>query len=171
MKKILIIGTLLSLILTGCAKQDADVIDTLEPTTIPSAIAYVELEAEVTVENEPVFYLTDYERWVAECMVMGESGGEDYIGQVLVAQCILNACLNDDVQPSEVRTLYKYSGWNEDISDSVKDAVSAVFDDGYTYVDEFILYFYAPKYSKGKFHNTQRFVLEHGGHRFYTPWG
>lgn len=122
------------------------------------------------IEAEPVFYLSDYERWVAECIVMGESGGESYEGQVLVAQCLLNACLKDGLQPSEVRANYKYAGWNEKPSESVKNAVNAVFDNGYKATEEFILYFYAPKYSKGKWHETQRFIIEVGGHRFFAEW-
>lgn len=113
------------------------------------------------------FYLSDKERKVVECMVMGESGGEPYDGQVLVAQCILNACLKDGIQPSEVRTKYKYSGWNDKPSTSVKKAVGAVFDDGYKVTDEPILYFYAYKYTNSKWHESQQFVIQVGGHRFF----
>lgn len=119
------------------------------------------------VRDEVIFYLTDYERWVVECVVMGESGGELYEGQVLVAQCILNACLKDNIQPSKVRKKYKYSGWNENPTKSVKNAVSAVFDLGEKIVDEPILYFYAPSLCKSKWHETQIFIIEFGGHRFF----
>ena len=95
---------------------------------------------------------------------------EPYDGQVAVAECILNACLKDGLQPSEVRTKYKYSGWNDEPSESVKKAVSAVFDDGYKITDEFILYFYAPKYTTSKWHESQDFVMEIGGHRFFAEW-
>lgn len=132
-----------------------------EPTT--------EITTDVNVET-PSFLLSNYERWIVECVVMGESGNEPYDGQILVAQCMLNACLKDDIQPSKVRTKYKYSGWKDKPTDSVKNAVSAVFDDGYRLTDEFILYFYAPKYSKGRWHETQRFVIEVGGHRFFAEW-
>lgn len=136
------------------------------------AESVTEEESEVIASEEfqPVFQLSDEERLVAECIVMGEANGEPYDGQVLVAQCLLNACLKDDLQPSEVRTKYKYSGWNENPSESVKNAVNAVFDDGYKVTDEFILYFYAPKHSKGTWHETQRFVIEVGGHRFFAEW-
>lgn len=130
----------------------------------------VEVKEEDEIKVEPLFYLSDYECWIAECVVMGESGIESYEGQVLVAQCLLNACLKDGLQPSEVRTKYKYAGWHENPTDSVKEAVSAVFDDGYRITDEPILYFYAPKYSKGKWHETQRFIIEVGGHRFFAEW-
>ena len=130
----------------------------------------ISVTEEVKTEPEPFFYLSDYERWIVECVVMGEACGEPYEGQVLVAQCILNGCLRKNMQPSELRVELKYSGWRDNPSDSVKNAVSAVFDDGYKVTDEFILYFYAPKYSKGRWHETQRFVLELGGHRFFTTW-
>lgn len=99
---------------------------------------------------------------------MGESGGESYEGQILVSQCLLNACLKEELQPSEIRKKYKYSGWNENPSKSVKKAVREVFDNSYKVTDEFILYFYAPKYCDGRWHETQRFVAEVGGHRFFT---
>ena len=143
-----------------------DGIDETEPET-PTEIP---TESEPTIEDKPLFYLSDYERWVAECMVMGESGNQPYDGQVLVAQCILNACLKDGLQPSQVRIRYQYSGWHESPSDSVKKAVSAVFDDGYKVTEEFILYFYAPKYASGSWHETQRFVIQIGGHRFFAEW-
>lgn len=129
-----------------------------------------ETEIETNITVEPPFYLSEYERWIAECIVMGESGCESYEGQILVAQCLLNACLKDDIQPSVVRTKYKYSGWHNSPTDSVKSAVSAVFDEGYRLTDEFILYFYAPKYVSGKWHETQRFIIEVGGHRFFAEW-
>lgn len=130
----------------------------------------IEEVVEPVVEDGKAFYLSDYERRIAECIVMGESGSETYGGQVLVAQCLLNACLKDGLQPSEARIKYKYSGWKDNPTDSVKNAVSAVFDDGYKIVKEPILYFYAPKYCKGSWHETQDFVIELGGHRFFAEW-
>lgn len=118
--------------------------------------------------NPVYFELSDYERKVAECIVMGEAGGESYEGQMLVAQCLVNACAKDGLQPSEVREKYQYSGWNDEPSDSVKSAVSAVFDDGEMVVEEMILYFYAPKWCTSTWHESQEFVLEHGGHRFFA---
>ena len=123
-----------------------------------------------TETEEPYFYLSEEERYIVECIVMGESGGEPYEGQVLVAQCILNGCLKESVQPSELRKMYRYSGYRTNVTKSVKKAVSAVFDDGYKVTEEPILYFYAPKHSKGKWHETQCFVIEVGGHRFFKDW-
>ena len=147
-------------------KNINDAIESLKENNVENEIELTCLE----VEEEPVFFLSDYQRQVTECIVAGESMSEPYDGQVAVAECILNACLKDGLQPSEVRTKYKYSGWNDEPSESVKKAVSAVFDDGYKITDEFILYFYAPKYTTSKWHESQDFVMEIGGHRFFAEW-
>lgn len=151
-------------LVTDATEQVEDAIS--EPTIIVEEV----IEEEIEEVKEVVFELSEYERWVVECMVMGEAGGESYTGKILVAQCILNACLREDIQPSKVRTRYKYSGWNENVNDDVKAAVSAVFDDGYKAVGDTILYFYAPKYVHSAWHETQRFVIEEGGHRFFALW-
>lgn len=137
----------------------------------PIILSEVDTTPLTCIEPVEVKYpLTESERRVVECMVMGEARGESYEGKVLVAQCILNACIIDDLQPSEVRTQFKYSGWHDNPNDEVKLAVSEVFDNGYTITDEPILYFYAPKYSKGGFHETQRYILTEGGHKFFARW-
>jgi hypothetical protein len=183
MKKVAIVVALI-LILSGCSTKveppEATPTATVQPTPSPVVtMEVVQSEPPVEpsepvesepVESEPVFYLDEYERWVVECMVMGESGSEPYEGQVLVAQCILNACLKDRILPSKVRVRYKYSGWKENPTESVKRAVSAVFDDGYQITNEPILYFYAPKYSAGRFHETQCHVITVGGHKFFKEW-
>lgn len=135
----------------------------------------------IKIENEKRasahFYLTDYERAVVEYIVAGEAGYESYEGKWAVAQCILNGCLRNGAQPSEVKTAYKYSGWKTNLESKspedwaeVQEVVSRVFDYGEMCVDDFILWFYAPKYSRGGWHNTQRFVTQIGGHRFYSTW-
>lgn len=128
-------------------------------------------EVEIEEEIQPVAYeLSDYERHVVESMVMGEAEGESYNGKLLVAQCILNAAIKDNIPPSVVRTKYKYSGWNENPNDDVKNAVSEVFDYGYKVTEEPILYFYAPRWCTSAWHETQRHVITEGGHKFFALW-
>lgn len=174
-KKLIVVLVAASVIITGCEKTSNEltnsdlgvVIETVEPTEVEVEEV---IEAEPPVKVETAFYLTDAEREIVEKVVMGESGGEPYEGQVLVAQCLLNASLRDGIQPSEVRINYQYAGWNDNPSESVKRAVSAVFDEGYKLTDEFILYFYAPRWCNSYWHETQRFILEVGGHRFFAEW-
>ena len=132
--------------------------ESIEP--IPIELTFVE-------EPTPYYELTEEERQVVENIVMGEAGAEPYEGQMLVAQCILNACERDNLLPSEVRMEYKYSGWNENPNDSVKLAVKEVFDNGVKAIDEPILYFYAPAICNSSWHESQVFVVEVGGHRFF----
>jgi len=117
----------------------------------------------------PVRYsLTEAERDLIERVVMAESGGESYKGQMLVAQCILNACEIDGIRPAKVVKKYVYAKARPEPSESVKLAVSAVFDKGERMTDEAIVYFYAPKIVKSEFHESQRFVLAEGNHKFFA---
>lgn len=114
------------------------------------------------------YYLSDSERHVVECIVQGEAGGESFKGKKLVAQCIVNACIESSLQPSEVKKAYKYSGWNTNVSEDTKKAVSEIFDYGYMVVDEPILYFYSPKYCNSSWHETQQYIITEGGHKFFS---
>lgn len=136
-------------------------------TTTTTTITVQPTETEPPVLEVPRFYLTEEERRIVECVVMGEAGAESYEGQVLVAQCILNACLLEGWQPSQVRVNYRYAGWHDEPSQSVKDAVGAVFDHGFEIVSEPIVYFYAPKLCQSQWHESQTWVITEGGHKFF----
>ena len=102
-------------------------------------------------------------------IVQGEAGGESYDGKLWVATCLLNAMRKNDMSAEEVRVAYQYSGWAETVSDDTKKAVSQVFDFGDTTHDS-VLWFYAPKWCDSEWHESQNFVAEIGGHRFFSPW-
>ena len=111
------------------SKQETNI---LPPTTavgtyIPDTPAPA---AETTEPTEPAvrYPLTDAERDVVERVVMAEAGGESFEGQMLVAQCILNAAEKRGVDPSEAVVLYSYTKSRPDPTQRVKDAVAAVFD-------------------------------------------
>ena len=144
----------------------------LPPTsTVGAYIPDTPAPAAETVEpTEPAvrYPLTDAERDVVERVVMAEAGGESFEGQMLVAQCILNAAEKRGVEPSEAVVLYSYTKSRPDPTQRVKDAVAAVFDRGETVVDEPILYFYNPALVTSDFHESQIFVIEEGGHRFFA---
>lgn len=118
--------------------------------------------------ERPCYSLTDSERDLVERVVMAESGGESYEGQMLVCQCILNACEINGIRPAEAIRKYAYAKGRPEPSDSVKRAVQAVFDSGDKATDEEIVYFYAPALVRSEFHESQRFIKETGGHRFFA---
>lgn len=114
------------------------------------------------------FYLSASERDTVERVVMAESGGESFEGQMLVAQCILNAAEKEGVQPSEAVVIYSYTSNRPDPTQSVKDAVAAVFDRGEVAIDAPVMYFYNPALVTSDWHESQIFVAEVGGHRFFA---
>ena len=125
-------------------------------------------EAQKTSRGGSARYsLTPQERDLVERVVMAEAGGESYKGQMLVCQCILNACEIDGIRPAKVIKKYVYAKARPEPSDSVKRAVSAVFDKGEQVTDEPIVYFYAPALVRSEFHESQIFCLREGGHKFF----
>lgn len=97
-----------------------------------------------------------------------KAGGESFAGQMLVAQCILNAAEKEGVQPSEAVEIYSYTSNRPDPAQSVKDAVAAVFDRGEVAIDAPVMYFYNPALVTSTWHESQIFVAEVGGHRFFA---
>ena len=117
----------------------------------------------------PAYNLSDADRETLWHIVQGEAGGESYDGKLWVATCLLNAMRKNDMSAEEVRVAYQYAGWDETVSDDTKKAVSQVFDFGDATHDS-VLWFYAPKWCDSEWHESQNFVAEIGGHRFFSPW-
>lgn len=149
-----------------------------EITTAMSEVYCVEenkAETETPTEPESVlqstaktrYPLTAAERDEIERVVMAEAGAEPYIGQMAVAQCILNACEQEDKRPLEIVRSFGYTAARPEPSDEVKNAVAKVFDDGETATDREILYFYAPALCQSLWHESQTYVCTIGGHRFF----
>ena len=143
-----------------------------------------------------LIHLTDSERHVVESIVAGESGNQPFDGKKLVAQCIYNAMLRDNMSPSQVRKQYSYSGYkdidefekeclkaygNTNAADECRQAVKEIFDNCSMPTDDFVLFFYAPAHSKGTWHENAKtlkpitYVNEDGsttnyigGHKFFA---
>ncbi|MBE6737173.1 MAG: hypothetical protein E7566_00755 [Ruminococcaceae bacterium] len=116
--------------------------------------------------------LTDYDRDILERLVMGEAGGEGFIGCCLVAQAIRDTMISDGYKSVEsLRTSMGYYGSlyvtpNEDALNAVK----FIFDEGGAAVQHNIVYFYAPAICTSGFHESQEFVVAHNSHRFFDRW-
>lgn len=141
--------------------------DIQEPTKVEKVVEKPVIKKQTRNDR---YELSENERWIVECIVMGEAGHQSYKGKLLVAQCILNACKKENMSPSAIRTKYQYSGWREDVNEEVKEAVTQVFGTGELATNEPILYFYAPKYCTSSWHESQNYVLTEGGHKFFKEW-
>ena len=102
---------------------------------------------------------------------MSEAGGESDKGPGPTAQCILNAAEQTGTAPSEAVVAYQYTSARQEHTQSVRDAVAAVFDHGETITDEPVMYFYNPARVTSTWHESQIFVIEVGGHRFFAEKG
>lgn len=114
--------------------------------------------------------LSPEDRDLLERLVMGEAGGEGMEGAALVAQAIRDTMVYKGfTSVNDVRIACGYSGSiKKSPNQNVKDAVAYIFDQGGNAVQHRIFYFYAPKMVSSKFHESQRFVIEYGGHRFFS---
>lgn len=141
---------------------------TTTTTTATTTTTEAPTTTTTTKADPPVYYpLTDWERDQVERVVMAEAGGEPYQGQMAVAQCILNASKSQGVPPAQAVVKMQYTKARPEPTESVKRAVSAVFDDGATVFDRDVLYFYAPAMVSSGWHESQEYVTTIGGHRFF----
>lgn len=116
---------------------------------------------------EKRYDITDAERWEIAATVTAEAEGEPFAGKVAVAQCILQACEDDGIRPTEALTKYGYSKKRPRPSAEALEAVQAVFDHGDKVTSEPIKYFYAPAYTVSSWHESQDYVLTINNHKFF----
>ena len=148
-----------------------------EPQTVPQEelmeITHQQPKAPIeplnAEETAPRYEITMEELEIVARVVHAEAAGEGHDGQALVAQCILNTAEATGMRPDQVVLEPKqYAAPAKEASNEVKEAVTAVFLDGYEVTAEPVRYFYAPARCESTWHETAlNFVLEHGGHRFF----
>ena len=126
------------------------------------------------VYKKSFFEISKEEKEIICNIVAGEAKGESVEGKMAVAQCICNAMLKDGLSAIEVKNQYQYFGWDSELKNTnselwveIENAVYRVFDNGEVVSDKPILYFYAPKYVKSKWHESLSHALTIGGHRFF----
>lgn len=118
---------------------------------------------------EPRYNLSDADRELIERVVMAESGNQPLEGQIAVASCIYNTAAAKGMKPAEVvQVKGQYaSPYAGEATDSVKQAVSVVFDEDKPVED--VRYFYS---TAGGFVSTWHesalvYVDTIGQHRFF----
>ena len=128
------------------------------------------MEAVYIEESNADYPITEDDRETLEHIVEGEAGGESYEGKLWVATCLRNAMEKDNLSAEQVRISYQYAGWSEKVSEDTKNAVKEVFVFGNKMHDS-VLWFYAPEWCESEWHESQQFVAEIGGHRFFCQKG
>lgn len=142
-----------------------------EKTPMEQETAYNRILTPVQEKIEHDRYdITQEDKIALERIVEGEAGGESFEGKCWVATCLRNAMEKDGLTAEQVRVSYQYSGWKENVSEETERAVAEVFERG-NKTNDSVLWFYAPKWCNSEWHESQRFVAEIGGHRFFAPKG
>lgn len=114
------------------------------------------------------YELTDAERSAVECAVMGEAGGEGEKGQMMIAQCILDGCTRNSINPVVMIAEYQVaSAYPYQVTDEVRESVSKVFDDGLRVTEEKADLWYNPAIVASEWHEGQQYVTTIGYHRFF----
>ncbi len=110
--------------------------------------------------------LTDADRAKLERLVMGEAGSMGYEGCALVAQAIRDAMNRSNTTSIDrIISEYKYyAPTNKAPNQTVKDAVSYIFDNNGSAVQHRIICFYT---GTSAWHETQVFVVGCGNVRFF----
>ena len=133
-----------------------------------------EQESESAIVYEPPFHLTEHELWFVECVIAGECAYEAYEGKLAVVQCYFDAMLKDGLSATEVKSVYGYSGWNENLDEQdpkayneVKNAIMDVFYGGKFVTEKPILFFYNPAIVYSGFHEAQEYWKSIANHKFF----
>lgn len=113
--------------------------------------------------------LSSYDRAKLERLVMGEAGSMGYTGCALVAQAVRDAMNRSNTTSIDaIISEYKYyAPTNKEPNQTVKDAVSYIFDENGSAVQHRILCFYT---GTSKWHETQNFIVGCGNVRFFDLW-
>lgn len=162
----------------GLVEEHAPKNDPVETFTPPEPQVWI-LDPEETaleLEEEPVLHypLTEAERDEVAHVLMCETGGVDALAAELVATCVLNACEKDGLRPGEVFERYQYATYPAEPNAVCYAAIQTVFDNGTTATEEPIMFFYSPANMPdgvSAWHETQDFVLEYAGHRYFKLKG
>lgn len=114
------------------------------------------------------YVLTEQERMAVECAVMCEAGGEGAKGQMMVAQCILDGAIRNDISVVEAIRCYKVASTSHSrVTEEVEESVSRVFDDGERVTEEKADLWYNPALVVSAWHEEQQYVTTVGSHRFF----
>ena len=113
--------------------------------------------------------LTDTDRYMAERIVMGEAGSTGFTGMALVAQCLRDTYIAGHY--STIADVIYSNGYYGSMSiapsQTCKDVISYIFDQGGSAVQHSIRVFYASNYCSSPWHEAQKYVCSYGYVRYF----
>ena len=116
--------------------------------------------------------LTDYDRDMAERIVMGEAGSTGFTGMALVAQCLRDTYITGGYS-SIADVIYDngyYGSMSITPSSTCREVISYIFDQGGSAVQHRIRVFYATNYCSSPWHESQEYVCSYGYVRFFDMY-
>ncbi|MBR3368324.1 hypothetical protein IKG45_00860 [Candidatus Saccharibacteria bacterium] len=149
-------------------------VETTEEPTMLAEKSTVSVKTKVSSTNVSI---TNSEYNTICCVVMREAGAGSFDGCAAVAQCILDGMLYEGKSATYVLNHNDYypekaisRAQKIPPNDKVKEAVAAVFYDGYRVTSEFIICYYSPANMKNhwsEWHEDQVYVCEYDGNKFF----
>lgn len=112
------------------------------------------------------FSLSDSERYLVSCVVMGEFGGGGFTGCALIAQAIRDSMAEYGYSATSAISNMGYYGYNSNPNSNSYEAVDWIFD-GNAVVQHRILYM---NNSPGGWHGAQKYILDYQGVWFFDKW-
>lgn len=117
------------------------------------------------------FSLNATDRETLRHIIMGEAGGEGYLGCCVLAQTIRDNWIRGGYSSAEaVRTGCQYNGWNSGTNTDVEAAIRFVFDEGGNAVQHRLCFMYNPVICRSDWHETQNYILTYGDVRYFDAW-
>lgn len=118
--------------------------------------------------NPPTIFLTDDDRELIAKTVMREFGDGGYTACCLQAQAFRDAMVYSHASAADTYHYFQYDAYPliAEPNQNSYDAVDYIFD-GNMAVPHRVLCMYAPAYCSSAWHESQPFVLEYGGVRFF----
>ena len=145
---------------------------TVEPTTAEPATEEHEVDAAYSsVASGDIIILSPEDRQLIAGIIAGEVDPYDEFGCQLLAQTLRDNWLRCGCSSAaEVQSCCQYDGYKPFTTDCIEQAISTIFDNGGSVVEGRVYFMYAPALCQSDWHESQRFVVEHGGVRYFGTW-
>lgn len=150
---------------------------TTEPTTDEPSTEEPEVNgayyepAEASCVSGDIIRLSPEDRQLIAGIIAGEVDPYDEYGCLLLAQTLRDNWLRCGCSSAaEVQSCCQYDGYKPFTTDCIEFAIARIFDNGGSVVEGRVYFMYAPALCQSDWHESQRFVVEHGGVRYFGTW-